>query len=178
VSRIGKLPIPVPKGVTVTIKGTDVEIKGPKGTLSVSHRGRVDVTQENGEVIVRRFDDSRQSKAFHGLYQRLIANSVKGVTEGYRKQLEIEGVGYRVALAGKDLNMSMGYSHPVVYKAPAGISFTVPKQTTVIVEGVDKQVVGQVAAEIRAVRPVEPYKGKGIRYLGERVVLKEGKSAK
>ena len=177
-SRIGKIPVPVPKGVTVTIKGTTIEVKGPKGTLSVTHGGRVDVQQEDASLVVRRFDESRHSKAYHGLYQRLLTNAIRGVTEGYKKQLEIEGVGYRVALTGKDLNLSMGYSHPVVYKAPTGITFTVPKQTTILVEGTDKQQVGQVAAEIRSVRPVEPYKGKGIRYLGERVVLKEGKSAK
>lgn len=177
-SRIGKLPIAVPKGVTVTIKGTEVQVKGPKGTLSVPHLGRVAVKQEGEQLTVARYDDSRQSKAYHGLYQRLISNSIKGVTDGFSKELEIQGVGYRAAMTGKDLNMSLGYSHPVIYKAPEGITFSVPKQTTVIISGTDKQAVGQVAAEIRELRPVEPYKGKGVRYLGERVIRKAGKSAK
>jgi large subunit ribosomal protein L6 len=177
-SRIGKIPVNVPKGVTVTIKPTEVSVKGPKGTLSVPHLGRVEVTQSGDQLIVKRFDDSRQSRAYHGLYQRLIRNCVVGVTDGYAKELEIQGVGYRAALQGKDLNLSLGYSHPTVYKAPAGITFTVPKPTSVIVAGHDKQIVGQVAAEIRQIRPVEPYQGKGVRYLGERVIRKAGKSAK
>lgn len=177
-SRIGKLPIPVPAGVTVTITGTEVSIKGPKGTLKVAHRGRVEVKQEGGNLLVSRFDDSRTSRAYHGLYQRLIGNCVKGVTTGFKKELEIQGVGYRAALAGKDLNLSLGYSHPMIYKAPAGITFEVPKATTIIISGADKQSVGQVAAEIRSVRPVEPYQGKGVRYVGERVLRKAGKSAK
>ncbi|CAN5378558.1 50S ribosomal protein L6 [soil metagenome] len=177
-SRIGKLPINVPKGVSVSIKGTEVHVKGPKGTLSVPHGGRVDVKQNGEQLNVARFDDSRQSKAFHGLYQRLITNSILGVTQGFKKELEIQGVGYRAAMTGKDLNLSLGYSHPVIYKAPEGITFSVPKQTTIIIEGNDKQSVGQVAAEIRELRPVEPYKGKGIRYIGEHVIRKAGKSAK
>jgi large subunit ribosomal protein L6 len=177
-SRIGKLPINVPAGVTVTISGTEVSVKGPKGTLKVTHHGRVNVTQEGSQLLVRRYDDSRTSRAYHGLYQRLIGNCVTGVTTGFKKELEIQGVGYRAALAGKDLNLSLGYSHPMIYKAPAGITFSVPKPTTIIIEGADKQVVGQVASEIRQVRPVEPYKGKGVRYLGERVIRKAGKSAK
>lgn len=177
-SRIGKLPINVPSGVEVTIKGTEVSVKGPKGTLSVDTSGHVDVQKEEGVLIVRRYDDSRQSRAFHGLYQRLISNCVTGVTDGFRRELEIQGVGYRAALQGKDLNLSLGFSHPVVINPPAGITFTVPKATSVIVEGIDKQVVGQVASEIRKLRPVEPYKGKGVRYLGERVIRKAGKSAK
>jgi large subunit ribosomal protein L6 len=178
VSRIGKLPIPVPKGVTVNIKPTEVNVKGPKGELSVMHHGRVDVKEEDGVLMVRRFDDARQSRMFHGLYQRLIANCVTGVTEGFKKELEIQGVGYRAALAGKNLNLSLGYSHPVVYEPPQGISFQVPVPTQVVIEGIDKQSVGQVASEIRKMRPVEPYKGKGVRYKGERVIRKAGKSAK
>ncbi|MEO8376453.1 MAG: 50S ribosomal protein L6 [Candidatus Sumerlaeota bacterium] len=177
-SRIGKLPIAVPKGVTVTVKGTDVSVKGPKGELNMSHLGRVEVKQEGDKLVVRRFDDTRQSKAFHGLYQRLISNLVAGVTQGFKKELEIQGVGYRAALQGKDLNLSLGFSHPAVYPAPKGITFTVPKPTSIIIEGNDKQVVGQVAAEIRAMREVEPYQGKGIRYVGERVIRKAGKSGK
>lgn len=177
-SRIGKLPISIPAGVEVTIKGTEVSVKGPKGTLSVQHHGNVDVQRDGDVLVVRRFDDSRQARAFHGLYQRLISNCVTGVTTGFSKELEIQGVGYRAALQGKDLNLSLGFSHPVVVKAPKGITFQVPKQTTVIVEGIDKQVVGQIASEIRKLRPVEPYKGKGVRYLNERVIRKAGKSAK
>ena len=177
-SRIGKLPIAILSGVEVTIKGTEVSVKGPKGTLSVQHHGHVEVTREGNTLIVQRYDDSRQSRAFHGLYQRLISNCIAGVTKGFSRELEIQGVGYRAALQGKDLNLSLGYSHPMVYAAPSGINFTVPKPTTIIIEGIDKQVVGQVASEIRALRPVEPYKGKGIRYLGERVIRKAGKSAK
>ena len=177
-SRIGKLPVAVPKGVTVTLKGTSVTVKGPKGELSVSHGGRVDVQQEGDKVVLRRYDDSRQSKAYHGLYQRLVTNSVAGVTQGFKKELEIQGVGYRAALQGKDLNMSLGFSHPITYKAPKGITFTVPKPTSIIIEGIDKQQVGQVAAEIRALREVEPYGGKGIRYVGEHVIRKAGKAGK
>lgn len=177
-SRIGKLPIPVPDKVTVTLGKTEVTVKGPKGELKVDHHGRVDVQQEDGKLLVRRFDDSRQSRAYHGLYQRLITNCVKGVSEGFRKELEIQGVGYRAALQGRDLNLSLGYSHPLVVAPPQGITFSTPKPTSVVVEGIDKQVVGQIAAEIRKLRPVEPYKGKGMRYLGERVIRKAGKSAK
>jgi large subunit ribosomal protein L6 len=172
------MPINIPSGVTVTIRPTEVSVKGPKGSLSVAHHGRVEVKQEGAILSVSRFDDSRQARAYHGLYQRLINNCVKGVTVGFKKELEIQGVGYRAALAGKDLNLSLGFSHPMVIKAPDGVSFVVPKQTSVIIEGIDKQVVGQIAAEIRKIRPVEPYNGKGVRYVGERVVMKEGKSAK
>lgn len=177
-SRIGKLPIPLPDKVTATMTETSVSVKGPKGELKVEHHARVAVTLVDGELQVRRFDDSRQSRAFHGLYQRLIQNCVLGVTQGFRKELEIQGVGYRAALQGKDLNLSLGYSHPQVITPPAGITFSTPKPTTVVVEGIDKQVVGQAAAEIRKIRPVEPYKGKGVRYTGERVLRKAGKSAK
>lgn len=177
-SRIGKLPIPLPDKVTVTITETSVTVKGPKGELKVDHHARVSVTKEGNDLLVQRFDDSRQSRAFHGLYQRLINNCVIGVTQGFRKELEIQGVGYRAAVQGKDLNLSLGFSHPMVITPPSGITFATPKPTTIVVEGIDKQVVGQAAAEIRKVRPVEPYKGKGVRYSGERVLRKAGKSAK
>ncbi len=177
-SRIGKLPISVPQGVTVTIKPTEVHVKGPKGEMSVETHARVEVSQEDGEVRVRRYDDSRQSRMFHGLYQRLIRNCVIGVTEGFRKELEIQGVGFRAQLQGKSLNLNLGFSHPVVIDPPKDVAFQVPQPTQVIVEGMDKQVVGQIASEIRRLRPVEPYKGKGVRYLGERVIRKAGKSAK
>ena len=177
-SRIGKLPISIPSGVEVKITPTEVSVKGPKGTLKVATKGHVDVKQDGAKLIVSRFDDSRQSRAFHGLYQRLITNCVVGVTAGFRKELEIQGVGYRAAVQGKDLNLMLGQSHPLLYPAPDGITFQTPKPTTIIIEGMDKQKVGQVSAEIRAYRPVEPYKGKGVRYLGERVIRKAGKSAK
>lgn len=177
-SRIGKLPINIPKGVTVDVKGSEVHVKGPKGELSVDTHGRVSIKKEADALVLDRPDDDRQSKMYHGLYQRLISNCVAGVTTGFRKELEIQGVGYRANLAGKDLNMALGFSHPVVIKAPKGITFTTPQPTAVIIEGTDKQVVGQIAAEIRKLRPVEPYNGKGIRYKGERVIKKAGKSAK
>jgi len=178
VSRIGKLPISIPKGVTVSVDGPKVVVKGPKGELSVDTVGRVSVRQEADQLLVERPDDERESKMFHGLYQRLISNSVTGVTTGFKRELEIQGVGYRAALAGRDVNLSLGYSHPVVVKAPKGVTFTIPVPTQVIIEGSDKQVVGQVAAEIRSLRPVEPYNGKGVRYKGEHVIRKAGKSAK
>ncbi len=177
-SRIGKLPIAVPSGVTVTINGTEVKVKGPKGELSVDHEGRVEVTQEDGQLTVKRPDDARQSRMFHGLYQRLIRNCVIGVTEGFKKELEIQGVGFRAELKGKALKLSLGFSHPLEIQPPEGITFVVPDQTHVTVEGIDKQKVGQVAANVRRWRPVEPYKGKGVRYVGERVIRKAGKSAK
>ncbi|MEQ8822239.1 MAG: 50S ribosomal protein L6 [Sumerlaeia bacterium] len=176
-SRIGKLPIPVPKGVTVKIDKTHVSVKGPKGELGVDTHGRVNVIEENGEIKVQRFDDSRQQRAFHGLYQRLIANCVTGVTDGFKKTLEIQGIGYRAEMKGKSISLALGFSHPVLFEAPQGITITVPTPTSVIVEGADKQAVGQVAAKIRGYRPPEPYKGKGVRYSGERVKLKEGKSS-
>lgn len=177
-SRIGKLPIPVPKGVEVKISPTSVSVKGPKGTLSVETHGRVEVAQENGNIIVRRFDDASQSKAFHGLYQRLIANCVTGVSEGFKKELEIQGVGYKAAVQGKKLVLNLGHSHPIEVDPPAGVTLSAPKPTEVVIEGADKQVVGQIAANIRSYRPPEPYKGKGVRYKGEYVRRKVGKTSK
>jgi large subunit ribosomal protein L6 len=177
VSRIGKLAIALPKGVDVKVEGPRVNVKGPKGTLSVDTVGRVNVKVEDGKVTVARFDDERQSRAYHGLYQRLIANSVAGVTKGYRKELEIQGVGYRAAVQGKKLTLALGYSHPIEFDPPAGITITSAKQTEIVIEGADKQQVGQVAADIRNFRPPEPYKGKGIRYKGEFVRRKVGKKA-
>lgn len=175
-SRIGKLPIPLPKGVDVKIEGPQVTVKGPKGTLAVDTRGRVEVKVENGRILVARHDDARQSRAYHGLYQRLIANSVTGVTKGYRKELEIQGVGYRAAVQGRKLTLALGYSHPIEFDPPAGITISSAKQTEIVIEGADKQQVGQVAANIRSLRPPEPYKGKGIRYKGEYVRRKVGKT--
>lgn len=176
-SRIGKLPVAIPKGVEVKTTRTSVAVKGPKGTLNVDHGGRVEVTASGAEVLVRRFDDGRQSKAFHGLYQRLIRNSVLGVTQGFTKELEIQGIGFKAAVEGKRLTMALGYSHPVHFEIPADIKITTPKPTQILIEGADKQRVGQVAANIRALRPPDSYQGKGIRYAGERVVLKEGKKS-
>jgi len=178
VSRIGKQPIPVPAGVEVTIEGTDVTVKGPKGVLSQSFDPDMQITLEDGAVLVRRPTDGRRHRSLHGLTRTLISNMVVGVSEGFRKDMEIVGVGYRAVLKGSDLDLSLGLSHPMVVPAPEGITFEVPAPTKISVIGIDKQRVGQVAAEIRAIRPPEPYKGKGIRYTGEYVRRKVGKAAK
>jgi len=178
VSRIGKQPIPVPAGVEVTIEGTDVTVKGPKGVLSQSFDPDMQITLEDGAVLVRRPTDGRRHRSLHGLTRTLISNMVVGVSEGFRKDMEIVGVGYRAVLKGSDLDLSLGLSHPMVVPAPEGITFEVPAPTKISVIGIDKQRVGQVAAEIRAIRPPEPYKGKGIRYAGEYVRRKVGKAAK
>jgi large subunit ribosomal protein L6 len=164
--------------VQVTIDKGHVNVKGPKGTLSVDTRNHVEVKMDSGVINVSRFNDERQSKAYHGLYQRLIANSVQGVTSGYKKELEIQGVGYRAALQGRKLVLSLGYSHPIEIDPPQGITFTSAKPTEVTIEGIDKQAVGQMAAKIRGLRPPEPYKGKGVRYKGEYVRRKVGKTSK
>jgi large subunit ribosomal protein L6 len=177
-SRIGKLPIPVPVDVTVDIAESLVRVKGPKGELEQQILPLVKVRQEDGLVLVERSGDAKPSRAAHGLTRTLINNMVAGVTKGFRKSLEIQGVGYRVAKAGERLNLSLGYSHPVAYVAPKGISFVVEGTNRIHVDGIDKQQVGQVAAEIRQLRPPEPYKGKGIRYEGERVRKKLGKAGK
>jgi large subunit ribosomal protein L6 len=178
-SRIGKAPISVPGGVEVTIQGNQIAVKGPKGTLARELPGEITVRQDGDVLLVERPDDERENRAFHGLARALVNNMVVGVTEGYRKQLDIIGVGYRAAAKNATtLELSLGYSHPVVVEAPDGITFEVPQPTKIDVVGIDKQVVGQVAANIRAIRKPEPYKGKGVRYLGERVVRKAGKAAK
>jgi len=180
VSRIGKLPIEIPKDVKVTLAGQEVQVDGPKGSLTLQYNDKVKVESESGNVFVRRLGEDKESRAFHGLYQRLISNMVIGVTKGYRKELEIVGVGYRAQLeSAKDgdlLVMQLGLSHQIRYPVPAGIKITVPKPTRVVIEGIDKQKVGQVAAELRHFRPPEPYKGKGVRYLGEHVRRKVGKA--
>jgi large subunit ribosomal protein L6 len=176
-SRIGKRPITVPDGVEVTIAPELVTVKGPKGELSERVNRDMEITREEGEVVVKRPSDRGEHRAMHGLTRTLIANMVQGVTEGYEKRLEIQGVGYRAALKGKDLELAVGYSHPVEIPAPEGIEFEVPQPTNVIVRGISKQAVGQVAAVIRKQRPPEPYKGKGIRYEGEYVARKVGKRA-
>ena len=177
-SRIGKQPIPVPAGVEVKIDGNSVTVKGSKGELSYEFNPMLSLKQEGAELIVERPDDSREAKAFHGLTRTLINNMVIGVSQGFEKKLELVGVGYRAALKGTNLELSLGYSHPVVVEAPEGITFIVPDQTHITVSGCDKQQVGQTAAVIRKWRAPEPYKGKGIRYEGERVRRKLGKAAK
>lgn len=178
-SRIGKTPIAVPSGVDVSIKGSTVEVKGPKGTLTQDLPEQISVAQEEEVLIVSRSDDERESRALHGLVRSLVKNMVHGVSEGYTKSLEIVGVGYRCQAKGKDaLEFQLGFSHPVQVQAPDGIEFDVPTQTQINVIGIDKQVVGQVAADIRALKKPEPYKGKGIRYVGEHVIRKAGKAAK
>ncbi len=176
-SRIGRKPIEVPSGVTVTIAPGRVEVSGPLGTLSQVVPQRMKIEQEDGQVVVTRPTDRGDDRALHGLTRTLVANMVEGVARGFSKQLEIQGVGYRATLKGKDLELAVGYSHMVVIKPRDGIDFEVPAPTQVIVKGTDKQKVGQTAAEIRAVRPPEPYKGKGIRYVGEHVRRKVGKRA-
>jgi large subunit ribosomal protein L6 len=176
-SRIGKQPIELPAGVEVTIDGATVRVKGPKGELSQALSSYVSVRQEGNQLLVERRDDTRQARSFHGLSRTLVSNMVVGVSEGFSKNLEIVGVGYRAVLKGSDLEMLLGYSHPVLVKATDGISFEVPQPTQVKVIGIDKQKVGQVAADIRKWRKPEPYKGKGIRYEGERVRRKLGKAA-
>lgn len=177
-SRIGKLPVLVPEKVNIEVADSQVVVKGPKGELSQSILDVIEVKLVDGQLLVARRNDERSGRAAHGLTRTLIANMVEGVTKGFRKSLEIQGVGYRVAKAGENLNFTLGYSHPVSYKAPQGISFTVEGTTKIHVDGVDKQLVGQVAAEIRNLRPPEPYKGKGIRYEGEFVRKKLGKAGK
>ncbi|MBX5469878.1 MAG: 50S ribosomal protein L6 [Thermoleophilaceae bacterium] len=176
-SRIGKQPIPIPDSVTVTIEPELVRVSGPKGNLEQRVPRDIEVEQRDGEVIVRRPTDRGEHRALHGLTRSLIFNMVQGVTQGYEKQLQIQGVGYRAALKGKDIELSVGFSHPVQIKAPEGIEFEVPQPTQIIVRGIDKQAVGEVAARIRKVRPPEPYKGKGIRYQDEYVARKVGKRA-
>jgi large subunit ribosomal protein L6 len=176
-SRIGRKPIPVPSGVTVTIDPDVVRVHGPKGELSERIPRDMKVAQEGEEITVTRPTDRGEHRALHGLTRSLVANMVEGVTDGFQKTLEIQGVGYRAQLKGKDLELALGYSHPVPVKAPEGIEFEVPQPTRVIVKGISKQMVGEMAAYIRKQRPPEPYKGKGIRYEGEYVARKVGKRA-
>jgi len=175
-SRIGKAPITVPKGVEVKQSGSSMEVKGPKGTLLQVIPGGIALQIDGGVITVKRQDDTKQVRSLHGLIRTLIANMVTGVTEGFSKRLEIVGIGYRANLQGKNLQLSLGYSHPINYAIPDGIEVAVDKQTAITVTGVDKQKVGQVAAEIRGFKKPEPYKGKGIRYVGEQVRRKAGKA--
>ena len=177
-SRIGKQPIPVPSGVEVKVDGSTVAVKGPKGELSGTYSEILTITLEDGAIVVTRPDDGREARSLHGLTRTLISNMVVGVSEGYSKNLEIVGVGYRAVLKGTDLELALGFSHPVVVTPEPGIAFEVPAPNKITVRGIDKQRVGQVAADIRKWRKPEPYKGKGIRYEGEYVRRKLGKAAK
>ena len=178
-SRIGKAPIAVPGGVTVDISGQSVTVTGPKGTLSRELPGAITVRHDEGNLLVERPNDERENRSLHGLSRTLVSNMVTGVTTGFAKELEIIGVGYRAeATSPTSLRLALGFSHPVLMQAPEGITFEVPVQTRVIVRGIDKELVGQVAANIRSIRKPEPYKGKGVRYLGEKVLRKAGKTGK
>ena len=177
-SRIGRNPIAVPSGVDVSISDGVVQVKGPKGTLSQAIPGAITVRAEGETLVVERPDDARENRSLHGLVRTLVNNMVVGVTDGFTKELDIQGVGYRAALAGRDLDLSLGFSHPVKVLAPEGITFEVPAPNRIKVSGIDKQAVGQIAADIRRIRKPEPYKGKGVRYLGEHVQRKAGKAAK
>jgi large subunit ribosomal protein L6 len=179
-SRIGRAPINVPAGVTVTVDAANavVTVKGPKGTLDLNYNNRMNVVCENNVITVTRPSDEKEDRALHGLTRTLIYNMVVGVTEGYSKKLEVNGVGYRVAMQGKALNLTLGYSHPVIVDAPEGITFETPDANTIIIKGINKQVVGETAAFVRSRRAPEPYKGKGIKYEGEKIRRKSGKTGK
>jgi large subunit ribosomal protein L6 len=177
-SRIGRLPIDIPSGVDVTVDGSDVTVKGPKGTLALTVAQPITVEIKEGRVLVSRPDDERVSRSLHGLTRTLIANNIIGVTQGYTKGLEVVGTGYRVQARGANIEFALGFSHPVVVEPPAGISFTVEGNNRLTVSGIDKQAVGETAANIRKIRKPEPYKGKGVRYAGENVRRKAGKSGK
>ena len=177
-SRIGRLPIDIPSGVEVTVNGRDVTVTGPRGTLALSVAAPIAVAVEDGRVLVTRPDDERVSRSLHGLTRTLIANNVQGVTQGYTKGLEVVGTGYRVQARGANVEFALGFSHPVLVEPPAGISFTVEGNNRLTVSGIDKQAVGETAANIRKIRKPEPYKGKGVRYAGEVVRRKAGKSGK
>ncbi len=177
-SRIGNKPITVPSDVTVTIDGDKITVKGPKGTLERVIHKNISLEMNDNTIKVIRKDDERQNRGLHGLTRTLINNMIIGVTSEYTKELQINGVGYRVAKQGTGLNMSLGYSHPVIFEAPAGITFDVPNQNTIIVKGIDKELVGQTAAEVRSKRPPEVYGGKGIKYADEVIRRKEGKTGK
>ena len=176
-SRIGKRPVPLPQGVSATIAGQTITVKGPKGEISRTIHADLTLVQEDGTVAVRRPSDEPRHRALHGLTRTLVANMVEGVTKGFSKALEIQGVGYKAEIKPFGVQLVVGYSHPVPYHAPKGIKISVESNTQVKIEGVDKELVGQVAAELRSVRPPEPYKGKGIRYVGEQVRRKAGKTA-
>jgi len=175
-SRVGKKPIEIPNGVTVTCRGTEIQVKGPKGTLTQQLPERISVAVEEGSVSFTRPDDRKENRALHGLTRSLVANMVRGVSRPFVKELEIQGVGYRADVAGKTLKMVVGFSHPVEIEVPEGLTVSVERNVIVKIEGIDRQKVGQFAADVRGVRPPEPYKGKGIRYVNERVRRKVGKA--
>jgi large subunit ribosomal protein L6 len=177
-SRIGRMPVAVPAGVTVTVEGSRITVKGPRGTLARQLPAEMVVEQNDGQLTVTRPSDEQNHRALHGLTRSLVNNMVEGVTKGFQKQLDIVGVGYRAETKPYGLFLALGYSHPIEYKAPAGIKLTATAPTTIVVDGADKEIVGQVAAEIRGLRPPEPYKGKGIKYAGEVVRRKAGKAGK
>jgi len=177
-SRIGKQPIDIPAGIDVKIDKNYIVVNGPKGELSQKLHSKITIEREGNTLLVKRVDDSKLSRSLHGLYRTLINNMVEGVQKGFEKKLEITGVGYRASMKGKDLDLSLGFSHPVVITPPEGIEFALEGQQKIIVKGIDKQLVGQVAANIRKLRKTEPYKGKGIKYEGEKVIRKAGKSGK
>jgi large subunit ribosomal protein L6 len=172
------MPVPVPSGVSIDIDGQDVKVKGPKGELNRQFHERVSISIEDGEAVVVREDDTRESRALHGLSRALLANMVEGVNDGFKKELEVVGVGYRAVMKGSDIEMQLGFSHPVNFSAPDGITFEVPEPTKIVITGIDKELVGQVAANIRKIRPPEPYKGKGVRYSGEHIRRKAGKAGR
>ena len=177
-SRIGNSPITIPEGVEVNVQGSHITVKGPKGTLERDINANLAVSVEEGKIVIKRPNDETAMKSLHGLTRTLINNMVIGVKHEFTKELEINGVGYRVQKQGNDLNLTLGYSHPVIYKAPSGISFDVPNPNSIIVKGIDKELVGQIAAEIRTKRPPEVYRGKGIKYVDEVIRRKEGKTGK
>src|SRR5215470_10564389 len=176
-SRIGRLPIPIPKGVTVKVDGPTVHVQGPKGSDQHTVPSKITVAVRDGTVVCTRSDDTNATRALHGMVRKLVANSVTGVSTGFTRTLEIVGVGYRAEVKGKALQLSLGYSHPIVYQLPPGIDAKVDRQVVVTIEGNNKQVLGEVCAQIRALRPPEPYKGKGIKYAGEQIRRKAGKAA-
>ena len=175
-SRIGKRPIPLPKGVTVTVEGNTVKVKGPKGELQRTVHPELKIALENGELTVTRPSDEARHKALHGLSRTLVANMVEGTAKGFQKTLELVGVGYKAEKRPYGLQLALGFSHAIDYKAPKGITLSAPQPTQIVIDGADKEIVGQVAAEIRSLRPPEPYKGKGVKYLGEQIRRKAGKA--
>jgi large subunit ribosomal protein L6 len=177
VSRIGRKPVEIKKGVTVEIQNGTIKVKGPKGELTTSYDTRIDIKVENNQVLLSRNSDEKEIRALHGLYRALIQNMINGATEGYVKKLEIVGVGYRAEWKGRGLQLALGYSHPIFFIPPKEVKIEVPAPTNIVVSGIDKQLVGQVAAKIRSFRPPEPYNGKGIRYEGEQIIRKAGKTA-
>lgn len=176
-SRIGKKPVEIKKGVTVEVKDGIIKVKGPKGELTQSYDQRIKITIENNQVVLTRDSNEKEIRALHGLYRALIQNMITGVTEGYTKKLEIVGVGYRAEWKGRGLQLALGYSHPIFFIPPKDVKVEVPAPTNIVVSGINKQLVGQIAAKIRSFRPPEPYKGKGIKYEGEQIIRKAGKTA-